>query len=622
MKLATGWITWGGFTLSMIAAFPLYADQSCPLSNPIYKDLRSAATALEKKVLLPPGCEKIQQDLEQSGKQISKAAEDLSNLSKYGTLTPSPTPSSTPSPTSSANPYNTLAGESAVRVAVSGLVDIGKTFNRFGGNDDCRKTLMTKADYLLAVIETLNALSPYVLLFDGSASSSKALPWVLGTSVLGSTIQMFVQMYQQKDFDMSKSEQRQIFIDNSCGFFNLNENLRSILQARTGEISDVDQKVSQLDAEIKAADASAPPVPKMNERIAKVDEELKKDRDRMAVLVKRSVDVNDDAFTCSLVHGYVTKAQNGSAFPLPAVNRFDELLREDEAQGEDRSEQRALLGFFVLINRPGYYLSGVSDVTALDVKDLQECSRKAKQWLNITGQILTATDSELAKPGRRDLSKTDAYKVRQKWEEELGKKKAKLAELKLRQSFLVQLAAKGEDNDISELLDTHTTVRKAIFDDAKKSFWGQRKPGPAEAWLQHKIGESSMKLKDFEKLLRRANQEWLKKWVVTFPDDSSRKFACGYMENVVMTWLSASKHLNAAQLFCDTFSQTINDASSPSVTKVCVGSFDRKGKKVEDSDVSKTGRNIDRFKDTTNQVYEWMKDANCLMPKPVGTTLK
>src|SRR5262249_13979249 len=124
----------------VVACSPaVQAEDSCPLSNPAYKNLRAAATALEQTILLPQGCEAIQKKLNDANKQLSDAALAMSSLT----------------------PGQTAQGQALTSQATSGALQVSQIFETYGRSSDrCGKALVSLSDYVVAFVDTINQLSP------------------------------------------------------------------------------------------------------------------------------------------------------------------------------------------------------------------------------------------------------------------------------------------------------------------------------------------------------------------------------------------------------------------------------------------------------------------------------
>jgi hypothetical protein len=572
--------------MTLIAPNFAHSDDSCPLSNPVYKNLRSAAAALEQKILLPDSCQDLQKKLTEASQQINNSAQALLSLK--------------PGETNS-------TGQQAAANATSGIMQVGQLFDKYGKNNDkCGRALVTMSDYVVAFIDTVNGISPLLLTFGGTT----ALPYAVGAQILGSSVKTFIAYYNGLNVDMTSSQARQGFIENACGYYRMNETLRSLLQSLKGEVSDLDKQVTKLQGELKDLEAQAPTAPALSEQIAAMDSALKTDfkfyGDFLATFERAS---STPALACILVQTQVTASQTGT-FPAPAIQRLSTLANQSLSEGRAPSAHINLAVSAQLLNRPELY-------TFTD--DAHACASRAHDWVILMGELLAATDGELSLSGRRDLSATDAGKLRKAWEAKFAKKKEELEQAKQRQSFILSLANRGAEIELSELLDVRDRIRRELFGDGNDSalFGFTHRKGPAESWLMHKWRSAGVQLKDYRKMMPFLHSNYLDKNVIHFKGEREKEFACSYAENAVLTWNTAERHVAASRLFCETFEQTINQATHPYVTEFCLGEFDRNGERISESKVGKRENEIRELQLEVNQTLVWMKDASCAIPKPL-----
>lgn len=582
--------------LVILISFPssiFAADESdsCPLSNAAYKNLRSAAMALEQKVLLPEGCEDLSKKLNEANLQVSSASTALTQI--------------TPGQTAEAQNY--------VRSASAGIVQIGQLFDRFGKtNDRCGRALLSMSDYLVAFIETVNGLTPLLLSFGGPAS----LPQAMGVMILGAAVKTFIVYYQTLSIDMSGANARQAFITNACGYHRLNEMIRSLLQTLKGEMSEIDQRVEQLARELKELEAIAPPAPIVAPRFAEMDAALKSERqffsDFSGTFERTAA---TPALACALVRSQVAASKKG-AFPSPALERLRTLVNESLLEGRKPTADQNLLESAYEMNQSKRFV----------INELQApiCVIRARDWLGAMSEILSATDRQLALPGRKDLSETEQGKARKAWEALYEKKKKEFAAAEERQKFVRALAVQGADIELSELLDTRDKIRRDLFGDRTDSalFGLTHRQGPAESWLRHKWRSAEAQLKDYRKVAPYFRRSWLKDNVTVFPGPTEKAYACAYGENLVMGWITAEKDAAASRLFCTAFQHTINEATHPYVTEFCIGNFTSDGELDSAGKVGELEKRLNKSHPEIQRIATWMKNAGCDIPKPLQGSLQ
>ncbi len=550
------------------AQSPVTLSGGCPLSNPLYKDLRSAAAALEKRVNLPASCDELQKKLEEASKQVKTAADALTRI---------PVDFGNEKVTRSLAQGTLPDGSVELRQAVSGIVDIGNVVSRLGGDDRCGRALLSRSDWLEALVDTVNSLMPYVLLVGGRSPQTTTL--VLTATAVGSSVKTFLTLHRNNSFDMRQSSQRQTFIENACAFYEYNDAVRGLVRARSGEVSEVDERVKELQLALERLDAKKPSLPEPAREILELDLSLKKDRSRLGELegtVARLAEI--ESFACHVVRTEVEQsvAGNGWSFALAAADRLDFLLKESAAQGQDVAGRRLLTTF----------ARGIStDPSLYQDAGAGKCLKRAREWFSVMKQVLDATDQELGRPGRRDLGGRDEFKARAAWEEQRRGAQATLDLAKARQRFLSALANQGEQLEMSELLDTRDGIYRGLFADETRNLIGIRvkRKSPAESWLEHKWRQSRAKLLEFDKMAQPMDESWLQtvsRFDKTELAAADRARRCAEVESALLTWTTALRHAEASRLFCDTFSTTLTVSNAPGVFGYCQGKFDKNGQNL------------------------------------------
>lgn len=585
------------FILQLIVSWTVFAGtsvESCPLSNPAYKDIRTAAAALEVEILFPAGCEDLAEKLKVANHQIATSAEGLSE-------------------TNSNDPTQTSKSQRLVALSSNGIVQVSQLFQRYASHSDkCGNALLSASDYLLAFIDTVNGIAPFMMSFGGPS----AIPVTLGVTLLGSAVKTFTVYFESLKREMLTSQMRQAFINNSCGYFRFNELLRSLIQNLKGQTSDLDKKVIHLQKEVDTLKALEPPTPEITPEIIALDQQLKADQSFFSTflaLFERAT--LTPGLACHIVKAQIESSIAHNDFPAGAIQRLDQLEKKSAAEGRTPTAHSGLIETSLQLTRPELYEPGNEDPI--------RCVGRARDWIQIIKELLTATDLELSYPGRRDLSKTSQGQAHQSWNESYQKAIEKFKSSESLQKFLHSLAQKGTEIDVSELLDSRDKIRRELFGNGKDySFFGLvHKKNPAQAWLEHKWSSAELQLREYTETLPIFETGWLKQNTVIFPSRREKQFACGLAENLVFGWNTAQRHIEASRFFCDLFEQTINRAAHPYVTEYCLGNFDEKGRRASPGKLALTDLSVLQHKAKVTKIIGWMKVASCDTPRPLDENL-
>lgn len=604
MRATRGLVMCAGILMLLLGTGSAHADgpapgSGCPLSNPLYRDLRSAAAALERRVNLPASCEEMQKKLEEASKQIKTAADSLTRI---------PIDFGDEKVTRSLAQGTLPDGSVELRQAVSGIVDIGNLVSRFGGDDRCGKALLSRADWVEALVDTVNSLMPYVLLVGGRSPQTTTL--VLSATAVASSVKTFITLHRSTAFDMRQSGQRQAFIENACAFYDYNEAVRGLVRARAGESSDVDLRVRELQKALEKVDARKPAFPEPARDVLEQDLALKKDRAHLAELESAVARLpENELFVCHVVRSEMETIRGGGAgvFPLGSITRLEKLLGDSAAKGFETVGRKLLATYLRKITDPGQYQDDADP----------KCVRRSREWLVAVRQVLEATDQELARPGRRDLGGTDEYKKRTAWEEERKIAQTALDLSKARQRFLQAIATQGEQLEMSELLDTRDGIFRALFSDESRNLMGfrLRRKSPAESWLEHKWRQSRAKLLEFDKMstsVEESVKRPLPRYDSSILAKADRARRCAAVESALLSWTTALRHQEASKLFCRTFSSILTESSAADVFAYCEGKFDKEGKTVSLGLIDNLDTEVQGREPQVTEFSNWLAVNGCV----------
>jgi len=523
-----------------------HAGPACPLSNPKYKTLSEAVAALSGKIKLPAHCAAKEAALQEAVDALGTSADKLKEIG--GTEFQE----------------DLAKGKESTLQAISSLNTINSVLL-----DDCARSLMTTGDFVNAFIDSVNAITPFVLIFGGES----AAPWALGTMVTGSAIKTIIGYFGNNGIDMNKDDQRRALVENSCSYYTLNETVRSLIQAQQSEETDIQKALVRAEEELKQLEHSEPTKP--NGDLISADTAAKEDLKRLSSIRLSIETAKDSGFSCFLAKKKIREGEFNSA-----GGRLLKILNKDAS--EAAVNDRALVEYFE---------SNLHRHTQYDQKKPADCAAKAVLWMNSLEAILTKTTTRI-EPRVKDDS---LLIVHRKWQEQLTKKKTELQDYRLRQKFLTELLGSGAVVETSEILATLTEIRDILFGNRG---WGRK--GPAHSWVSYKVRLSDSRLKSFsnkhEALFKAAKHA----------KESQKKDLCSRAEQTRNTWYAAAVHARAAREFCMAFDSTINQQDFKRLQKACFSSAE--------SAVPAQIRRVSDLQSSADQVSALMNKLECKKP--------
>lgn len=597
------------------------AASRCPLSNPAYADLRAAATALQQKITLGNGCESLENDLKAAGTSVKSAIDQIYKYeddkkareaaqAQDGAM-------ATQAVTSNSDD---LEARQKTLAAVDGIGTISNLINRFSGDprNGCGRELMRHVDYMEALADTANGLSPYLLLYGGAG----AAPLALGASIVGSLIKSFATFYHNDNFNMADAKVRQVFLENACSFYTFNENFEALqnrgpqIQASIKTIHDLEQDLASLQK------LPLPPIPQGFEAYAQADDALKKDRKSLADILAAIQKFQDkDVASCLLVSAKVASGMGLTSQTY--LNQFieDTVAKPDPANPVDESIPKIMSQAFSDLSKPELYQRDPGTVP--DKEHPLSCAVHAKSWLDTMQIVLDLLDQELSRDGRRNL----AFKDRRTFQDRLNGKKVALQREQERLSWLEKLNDEGEAIDTSELFQVRDAVRDFLFQGETRVSWfglaRKHHSSPSESWLEEKNNQAEIRIKEFGSTIARIDSLWLKpseENKLQFLNASVKSDACASVKTEYLTWFAARSHMRAVDSFCRVFRYSIADESYPAVAKYCFGRYDSKNKKYYNDGINAaTSADVNaRFKEA-ERLYRWLEKNECPMPPTLAT---
>ena len=591
-------LAFGLLVLSLGLASSVWASESCPLSNPAYSDIRLAAAKLQEKLTLPPGCERVESELQGLGTNVKKSIDELydlqaSELAEEGVIL---------------TDQDTKQSEKAkikLKTAVDGIQSISSVFSRYSlkGKNSCGKVLLTNLDYIEALIDTVNGLAPYFIVFGGS----KYAPVVLGATLIGSIGKTFMTLFHSNVVDMKDAKQRRIFIENSCAFHDFNRNYEA-LQNRGGQREEARAEMIALKKKVAELEqVGAPSIAAELRVYAEADAGLKEDQAALKSYQELAATFDGvDLLSCNYVRGRIQ-----SDVHRRIADRLTALLDLSERAGHRVAADRPLVALFLEKSAPDHFPT--------DYAQLKSCADYSRMWLRLAGSLLSKTDQELSRPGRRDVT----FKEYAEWEAARNGAKLALKKEEARAKWLASLSETGESIENSEISQARDDSRDALFitqnHRALFGMWSTNQESPAQLWLESKRDASRKKLVEFEQGVESAKQRWPdylpdpKPEMI--PTAALKREACAQMRAIVSTWSAARNHASAAVAFCGVFRDAITDVYYPEVSNLCFGKFDFKKRQYGRSPLDVLTEEVAFHEPRVQQLNEWMTRFSCPAPR-------
>ena len=600
------------------------ADEVCPLSNPFYKDLRAAAAKLAEKVNIPPGCEDVQGQFDTINKGLSHAVTDFATL----VIGPSDGQSQSGTPGNSETDPHTKASESNVpsphpdggvegdlrqmklKAVTDGFQALSGQITKYSTRSKCSLVFQNHMDYVEALVDVANSVSPYMIAFGGPQGATTAL----GVTIFGRVIQAVAEIFKMNQFDMSKEVQRRTFIENACAFYTFNQQLEGIERARMTKPSEKRAELEKANLELQTL--TADPVQKLVAGSLTGIQLLEK-ANQLDMIEYQNLsdylggprdDVQKQRQLCLVVRSKLEKfSKSALSFPGAAIQRLQELnSREKLTSPQARSKNQLVLDRLVSLSQIDKFPSSV-----ISTAPQQQCFMAGSDWLEVIGELL-AVSHDLIERAKTDFEKIDPP-VRLAWEKSVSDAKAKLSRLQTSNDLVKQLSAAGSDIEESELNITQKTIRDTLFGDFHKwvlrpANWRLTRLSPAEAWLSKLYSSASYEIHDFKTELPKIEQDWLQGYPrpedylkadqdftadppqFTHPFGSKQTIfnqsplinGCALIGHAAQEYDNAATESRAIHQFCETFRQIVDSKEYPRFAAYCTGlKFNAKTRQYE-----------------------------------------
>lgn len=137
---------------------------------------------------------------------------------------------------------------SNVDVAIRAAAGLAKAFSSNDLlNKECREQ-MGGGDVAVALSNIINGLTPYALMASSLTGGTAAVPWIVGGTVLTSTISSIGKIISENSFKVQDATVRRAIVENTCQFIRMDQKYKFLIQNRKDQTSRIttEVKASQL----------------------------------------------------------------------------------------------------------------------------------------------------------------------------------------------------------------------------------------------------------------------------------------------------------------------------------------------------------------------------------------
>jgi len=541
--------------------------QSCPFTSPRFKDLKAASAKLASALAESPDCQADADELSRIGTNISSLTQQAE--------------------ASETDPNSTDTEKQAIAShLVSSFGQVNTIFN-----SRCGARLRNFLDYSEAFVDTVNGLSPYLALYAGPSAG----PWVLGTALGGALLKTFITYIRGRGIDMTLAAHRESFITHSCSFYNLNQILKSIENAETfglANINDDLERARSRRAELERIKPEKPNTPIIqdldsSQKIAAELSELKK------------LLAQDPGIACLMIQDHVKKIRESdpNALGSKILSQFRSYALDNSAQA------RWKVKYFEEIELPELTENFTISATAPE-----DCKERATIWLS----RFESFNGESTKVMKAQLQEMPNMKNYVSWENQTKALDQDLKILEKRRDFILGLSQDGGAFDISEIISNRDEAQDLLFDKMH-----MLEPVLAWQWLKFKREEAVSSNKEAGKLAQAIDKRLR---------ETQAKIGKGLNESNLQAYLrergarsevsnnviddlcaqisfanskvyASDKHVDAAYGYCVAFSGTINERNFGAMHKIC----------FKESSKSSLKNIRSGLRDSNSQLFEYFR---------------
>src|SRR5690606_4023395 len=131
------------------------------------------------------------------------------------------------------------------------------TINTIFKDKRCGEELVGFLDYAEAFVDVANGMAPFLALYGGTA----AMPWVLGPALGGAAAKALITFFKNKSINMRNPDQSNMFIKNSCSFYNLDLIKTSIDDLQLNQFTRIEKELDDARNKLQTLEDAAPNEP-------------------------------------------------------------------------------------------------------------------------------------------------------------------------------------------------------------------------------------------------------------------------------------------------------------------------------------------------------------------------
>jgi hypothetical protein len=377
---------------------------------------------------------------------------------------------------------------------------------------------------------------------------------------------------------MTKPEDRQAFLSNSCGLYQLHEGIRTILQGQFNELPMINKTLDELEEKLNAHELIQPVAAKVSASDAELSEVIKELKQRFTETLSLQAQFSDvPAITCAAIQSLVVEHSSGQGLTSKLLRRFSEMQSENQRAGLSIATTKPVLEMITNLRLPDL-------IPAANDKE-KDCVAGGIKWIKYLQTLLSLAETELNRPGRLDLSCLNSNIRLKNWQKENEKIKKEYNDSKARMAFLRSFAGPGQEFEMSELLNARNSIANSLLASSGGAFSGK---SPAESWLSEMWRSSEISVKKFNEIIKTTSLESMN---------------CNVAESVVFEWFKAKSNILSAISYCESFENIMQGAQFKNVKAVCNG-VDRESLKLQEKVV------VDLKKEVL-KITAKMEDNNC-----------
>ena len=564
-----------------------WGQQSCPLTNSKLTDLRAASAKLAKTIILSAECKAYQETVNQANTELKKVADLIAASDNTETAEEKPDL------------------KDAAAHAVTQLNTINSVFQ----DKRCGNELVGFLDYAEVFVDVANGMAPFLALYGGAA----AMPWVLGPALGGAAAKALITFFQNKSINMRNPDQSNMFIKNSCSFYNLDIIKNSIDDLELNQLTRIEKELSTRRDRLQYLERNAPKEPD-SQIISKI-RTAEQDQERIKFLQDQFK--ADPYEGCIYINAYASHEDETTEDSLVERiwNNYEDTLKEKP---------------FRLELEKNYFLNDLNLTAA--TMDSSKCKELGLRWLNKIDSISIAGMTQL----KKQVAEEPNVVAFEAWKEEKAKAEESVKVLEAKIKFFQEMTSDGFNIEYSEIIRSHEIVKDSIFESYKYLAVLKMK-GLAEAWLKVKQQDAYEEYRSFFNRKKEVEKriEKIEKTVGIQHGDLSpsvvSEFArnylnrnnhehnevhksvlidvCNQLRQTWASWYNGLVHARAGKDYCITFDKVINKLDYPSVQKLCFGTSNKVGHRL--NSLKNQVRDFNSIKPYADEVAAKMKELSC-----------